>query len=311
MYSERFYMSTLSASNIQGNINATSIAVLNTTIDSNGISTNRPLLVTNTGSLAFFNGSSATFNGITISATDASASNFRSSYIDYRNESNVPVAALSTDILTNGATTSYFTLTPPGSRTSDRRRTATVTSVGSNSSAFGVYGASGGNRGEILLVSENDTATSESYIVVYHKPSSGSGSWYLGFQYFNGSTVVTLGSISQSGTTGVAYNTTSDYRLKTNPAPIQSSTDTLMKLKPCTYTWKGDGSEGIGFIAHELQEHFPSAVTGIKDEVDEKGEPKYQGVDFSRLVPLLTAALQESNKKIEELTKRIEVLESK
>jgi hypothetical protein len=75
-------------------------------------------------------------------------------------------------------------------------------------------------------------------------------------------------------------------------------------LKPCTFKWKSDGSEGQGFIAHELQEVCPDAVTGEKDAVDADGNPQYQGIDTSFLVATLTAAIQE-------LTARVQALEAK
>ena len=64
-------------------------------------------------------------------------------------------------------------------------------------------------------------------------------------------------------------------------------------LKPCTYKWNADGSDGEGFIAHELAEVCPQAVTGEKDAVDEDGNIKSQGIDTSFLVATLTAAIQE------------------
>jgi len=68
---------------------------------------------------------------------------------------------------------------------------------------------------------------------------------------------------------------------------------TLALLKPCTYKWNADGSDGQGFIAHELDEVVPGCVTGDKDAVDADGNPQYQGIDVSFLVATLTAAIQE------------------
>ena len=67
----------------------------------------------------------------------------------------------------------------------------------------------------------------------------------------------------------------------------------VTQLKPVTYKWKADGSDGEGFIAHELAEVCPHAVNGEKDAVDDDGNPKYQGIDTSHLVATLTAAIQE------------------
>jgi hypothetical protein len=103
---------------------------------------------------------------------------------------------------------------------------------------------------------------------------------------------VEKGSIYQNTST-VSYLTTSDYRLKENVAPMTGALAKITQLKPCTYTWKLDGSDGQGFIAHELQAVVPDCVTGEKDAVDEEGNPVHQGIDTSFLVATLTAAIQE------------------
>ena len=100
------------------------------------------------------------------------------------------------------------------------------------------------------------------------------------------------GAISLNGNS-TTYATSSDYRLKENVQPMLNALDTVAKLKPVTYDWKFTGDAGQGFIAHELQEVIPDAVTGEKDEKYEDGNPKYQGVDTSFLVATLTAAIQE------------------
>jgi hypothetical protein len=82
-------------------------------------------------------------------------------------------------------------------------------------------------------------------------------------------------------------------------------------LKPVTYRWKVDGSNGQGFIAHELQEVVKGCVTGEKDAVDADGNPVYQGIDTSFLVATLTAAIQEQQALIQSLTARIAALEAK
>ena len=112
-----------------------------------------------------------------------------------------------------------------------------------------------------------------------------------------------------SGT--VVYGTTSDYRLKENIIPMTNALDKVAALKPCTYTWKDSGDTGQGFIAHELQEVIPEAVSGQKDAVHEDGTPKLQGVDTSFVVATLTAAIQEQQALITTLTDRITALENK
>jgi hypothetical protein len=118
------------------------------------------------------------------------------------------------------------------------------------------------------------------------------------------------GSIFWNGST-VAYNTTSDYRLKENVTPYAGAIGKLSQLKPVTYNFL-DKPDTIleGFIAHEVQDVVPNAVSGVKDEVDSEGNPFYQGLDTSKLVPLLTAALQEALQQIEALTARVTALEA-
>jgi hypothetical protein len=114
-----------------------------------------------------------------------------------------------------------------------------------------------------------------------------------------------VGTISTSGT-ATAYNTSSDYRLKNSIAPMTSALDKVTQLKPCTYKWNADGSEGQGFIAHELAEIVPQCVHGEKDAVDSDGNPVYQGIDTSFLVATLTAAIQEQQAIIESLKARLD-----
>jgi len=180
----------------------------------------------------------------------------------------------------------------------------------------------------------------------------------------------TVGEIVVTGS-ATAYNTSSDYRLKENITPVQNAGDIVKAMQPVTYTFKSDGSWHDGFLAHELQELHPRAVTGSKDAMkdeeyevtpavyedvvipaveavaevpavyDEEGVlvsemvpaveaqperteqqlvseavmgtrsvPDYQGVDYSKLTPILTAALQEALNKIDALEARLTALEA-
>jgi hypothetical protein len=122
--------------------------------------------------------------------------------------------------------------------------------------------------------------------------------------FLTGTGPAVAGSIECSSTT-TSYLTSSDYRLKENIAPMTGALAKVLELKPCTYTWKEDGSAGQGFIAHELQEVAPHAVSGEKD-----GE-EMQGVDYGKITPLLTAALQEAIAEIQSLKARVAELEAK
>jgi hypothetical protein len=119
------------------------------------------------------------------------------------------------------------------------------------------------------------------------------------------------GQIVQTASTTVSYTTSSDYRLKEDVTPMTGALEKIALLKPVTYKWKVDGSDGQGFIAHELQAVIPDCVVGEKDAVDAEGNPDYQGIDTSFLVATLTAAIQEQQAIITELKARIEVLETK
>jgi hypothetical protein len=136
--------------------------------------------------------------------------------------------------------------------------------------------------------------------------TAGAGNRAIGF--INSSTFV--GDIVTS-ISSVAYNTSSDYRLKENIAPMTGALATVSALKPVIYKWKVDGSNGQGFIAHELQAVVPDCVTGKKDAVDEEGNPKYQGIDTSFLVATLTAAIQELNAKVDAQATTIATLQAR
>jgi hypothetical protein len=124
-------------------------------------------------------------------------------------------------------------------------------------------------------------------------------------RFANAANNAVIGTISNNGDTAVAYNTTSDYRLKENINYTWEATNRLKQLKPAQFNFISDESNTTidGFIAHEVSSVVPSAVTGEKDGVNEQGDPEYQGLDHSKLVPLLV-------KTIQELEARITALES-
>jgi len=103
-------------------------------------------------------------------------------------------------------------------------------------------------------------------------------------------------------TTGTTYSTSSDYRLKENVVPLIGAIDRFNQLQVHRFNFITDPDKTVdGFLAHEAQSVVPECVTGEKDAVDDEGNPIYQGIDQSKLVPLLTAALQEAIAKIEAL----------
>ena len=144
---------------------------------------------------------------------------------------------------------------------------------------------------------------------------------------------VAVGSITHSNSS-TSYNTSSDYRLKTDAQPMTGASARVQALKPVNFEWIANGTRVDGFLAHEAQEVVPEAVTGTKDAMrDEEYEvtpavldddgnvvteavmgtrsvPDYQGIDQSKLVPLLTAALQEALTEIADLKARVTALEA-
>ena len=87
--------------------------------------------------------------------------------------------------------------------------------------------------------------------------------------------------------------------------PVADAVSRLNALNPVNFAWKADGTRTDGFIAHEVQAVAPQAVTGEKDGVNEDGAPIYQGIDHGKLIPLLTAALQEAFTRIAALEAKL------
>ena len=120
----------------------------------------------------------------------------------------------------------------------------------------------------------------------------------------------TVGTIKTTGTS-TQYNTSSDYRLKENVVTDWDATTRLKQLKPSRFNFIADADTTVdGFLAHEVSSIVPEAISGEKDAVDADGNIDPQGIDQSKLVPLLTKALQEAVAKIETLEARITALES-
>jgi hypothetical protein len=117
----------------------------------------------------------------------------------------------------------------------------------------------------------------------------------------NGSSV---GSISYNGTL-TAYNTTSDYRLKTVVGAVTDAGHRIDALKPVEYTWNSNGQQARGFLAHQFQEVYAASVTGTKDAMDADGKPAYQSMQAgtAEVIADLVAEIQS-------LRKRLTALES-
>lgn len=104
-----------------------------------------------------------------------------------------------------------------------------------------------------------------------------------------------------------AFNVSSDYRIKENITSITNALDRVALIQPKRFSFTEgsmmyrNGMVVDGFIAHEVSDAVPEAVTGEKDAVNANGDPILQSIDQSKLVPLLTAAIQELSAKVDAL----------
>jgi hypothetical protein len=118
----------------------------------------------------------------------------------------------------------------------------------------------------------------------------------LAFEHTNGGGIIGTVRTTASST---AYNTSSDYRLKENVNYDFDATSRLKQLKPARFNFIADANTTVdGFLAHEVSSIVPEAISGEKDAVDENGNPEYQGIDQSKLVPLLVKTIQELEARI-------------
>ena len=195
---------------------------------------------------------------------------------------------------------------------------------GSNHAVYSMYTASGNNNVKISTSETNfitqkltiGASTTDGFLQVKGNNNAdvlltlfdteGTGGTAVRFKV-SGSTVGSIGN-SASGT---SYNTTSDYRLKENVADMTGAIDRVKQLSPKRFNFIVDADTTVdGFLAHEAQAVVPEAVTGTHNEVDDDDNPVMQGIDQSKLVPLLTGALKEAIAKIETLETRVAALEA-
>jgi hypothetical protein len=163
----------------------------------------------------------------------------------------------------------------------------------------------GTGAGGIGIKSNTSTSQAKSALSIWTR-ADGSGSTAYAVSFYDGPTGTVEGSITVTNS-GTTYNTTSDRRLKTDIQPITNGTEKLMAMKPVTHTWKADPEADAvhGFIAQEMQEIVPEAVSGDPD-----GE-EMMSMDYGRITPVLVAALQEATNEIKALKQRVSELEAK
>ena len=114
-----------------------------------------------------------------------------------------------------------------------------------------------------------------------------------------------VGSIATTAT-ATTYATSSDARLKHAITPLTGALDVVRALRPVSFLWNADDSEGRGFVASEVQQVAPEAVSGEPDAVDAEGQIVPQGLDMSKLVPYLVGAVQALAAQVQVLTARLD-----
>ena len=193
--------------------------------------------------------------------------------------------------------------------TSERMRIDSGGNVFINSTNFPVVGIEKfGVNGSTTIAGAFGTNSSTNASVFIANNFNGTSKL---IQFSGGPLGNTVGTITTNGSTTTSYNTSSDYRLKENVTPLEGAADRLAQIPVHRFNFIADPDTTVdGFLAHEVQAFVPEAITGEKDGLDADGNPVYQGIDQSKLVPLLTAALQEALQKIDALEARVAALEA-
>ena len=277
------------------------------------ISPSRPLHIVSDEDLTSFTGT--TKGALCLSNSDYDSGDYSAIDFTYTGSDN-PLARIATKITGSGTTLSFGTsnnysggitnealFIDPNGRTKVNTSSTVSTAVAEQFASDA--GDSGGYGG---VFASNTTG---GYATIYCKTGDNVGTAI--YFYRNTSQVGSI-TVSSSST---SFNTSSDYRLKENAVAISDGITRLKTLKPYRFNWKADPSTTVdGFFAHEVTA-VPEAVTGTKDQVSTeedgaipKGDPIYQTIDQSKLVPLLTAALQEEIAKREALETRVAALEA-
>ena len=205
--------------------------------------------------------------------------------------------------------------------------------------------------GGAIFIRNPSTSAGYEHMIIQNHTTGSHQTNYIQFRRGNTGNGSAIGSIVGNGST-ISYGTGSDYRLKENVVPMQvSGLDTINNLRPKRFNFIGHSDEIYdGFLAHELQEHIPTAVSGVKDEMRGRGnvvkvddesiivnedvsepdfleegtkwvklseEPVYQNVDLSKIVTYLVKAVQEvdtqfqaEKAKVASLLARVEALEN-
>jgi hypothetical protein len=203
----------------------------------------------------------------------------------------------------NGSSTSIMALKVGGSAAGYVYHDGSVLSVNNTLSGSLAFATNGSERARIdssgnFLVGTTTTGLTPSagfgfnasqYLAIGHANGTGNGTEYVSFAYNS----TKIGSVTQSGTTAVLYNVTSDQRLKTNIQDADDAASLVDSLQVRKFDWKADGNhQRYGFIAQEL-------VTVAPEAVHQPANPdEMMAVDYSKLVPMLVKEIQSLRKRL-------------
>ena len=259
------------------------------------------------GTSIYFNGSRKFFTqnlGCTVESTGNTPE------LTFRGASNLDMGKIDVDqFATNYSMMRFFTLTngteTEYARILDNGNFCVGGMIGSsNNNNIQSPGQGNGNTnvGSAMQVSGRFICNSASSFSSMGRNSSGLVLSFTRAGGDQGGISVAVGSVS--------YGTGSDYRLKENVVPLTDGITRVKQLVPKRFNFIEDTTNTLrdGFLAHEVSSIVPEAITGTKDEVDSDNNPVYQQIDQAKIVPLLTAALQEAITKIETLEAEVAAL---
>ena len=233
-------------------------------------------------------------SAISVINANATTTGLETNYLSFFGTSNggsvfsTPLAQIGA-VSQNGSLTQgsmVFHTTPFGGSSTEAMRidnngALLVNTTARNGTANFVVSADAVTANPISVVNTKTTASTD-YAILFYRVSS------------------IVGSI-QTSLSATSYLTSSDYRLKTAVEYDWDATSRLKQLKPARFKWIVEGDDAVfvdGFLAHEVQDIVPEAISGTKDAVDEDGNPEYQSIDQSKLVPLLVRTIIELEARI-------------
>jgi hypothetical protein len=291
----------IGANNIGVGVNGAKVLDIGTTglgVTGNLTNANQVITASNSATALEVNHSGSGQQGININMTNASYAG-TAFYLNTTRSANAAFDLL--NLQTNGTT--RFRVDGLGTTRMGPASGALSALVVGASANYAMQVSSDGSASSQAALFILNTPSTSTVVDVWDKNTTGDNRF---LQFFTESAASLRGSITYNRGGGVvAYNTTSDYRAKTIYGPLTDTGATIDALKVYRGKMHGATVERPMLIAHEAQEVVPYAVNGEKDELDEKGNPKYQTMDHQILVPLLIAEVQALRARVSALEAQI------